>query len=131
MCFSWVYFIHDPVCQCHGMERILCLYVLLFVWWCWHVFRLHGLFNVIVDCGVFGIAHVFMAVFDAQRYDINTKKVTAIFLRWPIVTVSIVRAIYWQAFKLYIKGIRYVPYQTKQQELPTVIAGKPNTKSKP
>lgn len=74
---------------------------------------------------------LFMAVFDAQRYDINTKKVSAIFLRWPIVTVSIVRAIYWQAFKLYIKGIRYVPYQTKQQELPTVIAGKPNTKSKP
>jgi len=59
---------------------------------------------------------LFVAVFDAQRYDINTKKLTAVFFRWPIVTLSIVRAIYWQAFKLYVKGIRYVPYQKKTLE---------------
>jgi len=73
---------------------------------------------------------LFMAVFDAKRYEINTKKVTAIFLRWPIVTVSIVRAIYWQALKLFIKGIAYVPYQTKQQR-PKAVAGQLNIKSKP
>ena len=74
---------------------------------------------------------LFMAVFEAQRYDINTKKLTAIFLRWPIVTLSIVRAIYWQALKLYIKGIRYVPYQTKTTELPKAASGESNSKSKP
>ena len=74
---------------------------------------------------------LFMAVFEAQRYDINTKKLTAIFLRWPIVTLGIVRAIYWQALKLYIKGIRYVPYQTKKTELPKAAPGESNSKSKP
>ena len=57
--------------------------------------------------------HLFTAAFSATRYEISAKKMTAVFLRWPIVSLSIVRAIYWQALKLFLKGIRFVPYQTK------------------
>ena len=74
---------------------------------------------------------VFTATFSAKRYAINSKKLSAIFLRWPIVTLSIVRAIYWQALKLFLKGIRYVPYQTKTIDVPAPIAEQSNIKSKP
>ena len=75
---------------------------------------------------------LFTASFCATRYDINTKKITAVFLRWPIVSLSIVRAIYWQAFKLFLKRVRYVPYQHKAPtpKSSTFTISKPNTKSK-
>lgn len=74
--------------------------------------------------------HLFTASFCATRYNIDAKKITAVLFRWPIVSLSIVRAIYWQALRLYLKGIRYVPYQTKKTESPTLSTSKPNTKSK-
>jgi DUF1365 family protein len=73
---------------------------------------------------------LFTASFSATRYSINAKKISAVFLRWPIVSLSIIRAIYWQAFKLYLKRIRYVPYQTSQSKKPNLSTNKPNTKSK-
>ncbi|MFT5930140.1 MAG: DUF1365 family protein [Oceanospirillaceae bacterium] len=73
---------------------------------------------------------LFTASFSATRYNINAKKITAVFLRWPIVSLSIVRAIYWQAFKLYLKRIRYVPYQIKTSISHTISSRKPNTKRK-
>ena len=74
--------------------------------------------------------HLFTALFSATRYEINSKKITAIFLRWPIVSLSIVKAIYWQALKLYLKRIPYVPYQSKKTESSTLSIKHPNTKSK-
>jgi len=73
---------------------------------------------------------LFTASFSATRYEINSKKITAVFLRWPIVSLSIVRAIYWQAFRLYLKRIRYVPYQTNAPKSPTSSISKPKTKGK-
>lgn len=35
------------------------------------------------------------------------------FYRFPLMTVKILLGIYWQALKLFIKGIKYVPYSTK------------------
>jgi len=73
---------------------------------------------------------LFTASFSATRYDISAKKISAVFLRWPIVSLSIVRAIYWQAFRLYLKRIRYVPYQIKASVSSTLSTRKPNTKRK-
>ena len=73
---------------------------------------------------------LFTASFSATRYDISAKKISAVFLRWPIVSLSIVRAIYWQAFKLYLKRIRYVPYQIKASASSTLSTRKPNIKRK-
>lgn len=74
--------------------------------------------------------HLFTAAFAATRYEINAKKITAVFLRWPIVSLTIVKAIYWQALKLYLKRIPFVPYQTKTTESPSLSTNNPNTKSK-
>jgi len=74
--------------------------------------------------------HLFTAAFSATRYEISAKKNTAVFLRWPIVSLSIVRAIYWQALKLFLKGIRFVPYQTKQTDVTNFSNKKSNIKSK-
>lgn len=57
---------------------------------------------------------VFSAVFSAQRHEINLKSICTVLFKWPVITISIIRRIYWQAFKLIIKGIHYVPYQTKK-----------------
>lgn len=56
---------------------------------------------------------LFSAVFSAKRYEINSKTMRKIFLKWPVVTVVIVRLIYWQAARLIIKGVKFVPYQKK------------------
>ena len=74
--------------------------------------------------------HLFTASFSATRFEINSKKITAVFLRWPIVSLSIIKAIYWQALKLYLKRIPFVPHQSKKTESSTSSIKHPNTKSK-
>ena len=59
--------------------------------------------------------HLFTAIFSAQRYEINRSSIKKVFLQWPVVTATIVRQIYWQALKLFLKGIPYVPYQTSEK----------------
>lgn len=54
---------------------------------------------------------LFIALFTAKRRDIRTSTLRYVFFRWPIVTLFILAKIYWQALKLYLKGIKYVPYQ--------------------
>lgn len=54
---------------------------------------------------------LFTAQFSAQRHEINAKNIRKIFFKWPAVTGTIVKAIYWQACKLFFKGVAYVPYQ--------------------
>ncbi|MFT7558338.1 MAG: DUF1365 family protein [Flavobacteriales bacterium] len=58
---------------------------------------------------------LFTAIFSADRYEINRRNTRKIFLQWPVVTATIVKNIYWQAIKLSIKGIRYVPYQIRKR----------------
>jgi DUF1365 family protein len=58
---------------------------------------------------------LFKAVFAAKRQEMNPKNVAKVLLRWPIASLSILRKIYWQAFKLFLKGIKYVPYRQERQ----------------
>jgi DUF1365 family protein len=58
---------------------------------------------------------LFKAVFAAKRQEMNSINVAKVLLRWPIASLSILRKIYWQAFKLFLKGIKYVPYQQERQ----------------
>lgn len=59
--------------------------------------------------------HLFTAIFSAQRYEICPATTRKIFLKWPVMAINIVQKIYWQAVRLFFKGIRYVPYQTKDR----------------
>ena len=66
---------------------------------------------------------LFTAQFSAKRYDINTESIRKVLLRWPVIAGTIIKGIYWQAAKLFFKGIPFVPYQT-------TINAKPSATSK-
>lgn len=55
--------------------------------------------------------HIFEALLNLKRCPFTKKSVVGKLLRKPVMTISIVAGIYWQAFKLYRKGVPYVPYE--------------------
>ena len=54
--------------------------------------------------------HVFEAGLRLQRQPFTKKSARQLLLRKPAMTAFIVAGIYWQALKLYIKGIPFQPY---------------------
>ena len=54
---------------------------------------------------------VFEARLRLERHPLTRAAVRRLLLRKPVMTASIVRAIYWHALRLYLKGVPYVPYQ--------------------
>jgi len=54
---------------------------------------------------------VFQAALQLKKYPLTLSSVRRQLLRKPVMTVFIVATIYWQALKLYIKGVPYVPYE--------------------
>ncbi len=54
---------------------------------------------------------IFQAFLNLQRHPLTIKSVTRQLLKKPVMTVFIVAGVYWQALKLYIKGVPYVPYE--------------------
>lgn len=55
--------------------------------------------------------HVFTARLELDRRELNTKSVSRELLKKPAMTVFVVAGIYWQALKLYLKGVPYIPYK--------------------
>jgi len=55
--------------------------------------------------------HIFDAFLNLKRYPFSRSAVMRELLRKPAMTMSIVAGIYWQALKLYRKGVPYVPYE--------------------
>lgn len=67
--------------------------------------------NVDVQLGVSDErGHIFTATLNLQRHPLTLTSVRRQLLRKPAMTFFIVAGIYWQAFKLYRKGVPYVPY---------------------
>ena len=56
---------------------------------------------------------LFTAVFSAQRKGLTKQNIRSVLARWPVQPISVIGRIYWQAFKLFLKGVRFVPYQKK------------------
>ncbi len=54
--------------------------------------------------------HIFEASLTLQREPLTIKSLRRQLLRRPVMTASIVAAIYWQALMLYVKKVPYVPY---------------------
>lgn len=54
--------------------------------------------------------HVFRADLNLERHPLEMATVRRQLLRIPVMTIYIVASIYWQALKLYRKGVPYVPY---------------------
>lgn len=55
--------------------------------------------------------HIFEACLTLHREPLTVKSLRRQLLRRPVMTASIVAAIYWQALLLYLKKVPYVPYQ--------------------
>lgn len=55
--------------------------------------------------------HIFTAQLDLNRKPLTLRSVRQELLRKPVMTVYIVARIYWQALKLFIKGVPYVAYE--------------------
>jgi len=54
---------------------------------------------------------IFQALLNLKRHPFTRSSVTRQLLKKPAMTVSMVAGIYWQALKLYRKGVPYVPYE--------------------
>lgn len=55
--------------------------------------------------------HIFEAKLELNRCPFTIKSVQKELLKKPAMTIYIVAGIYWQALRLYRKGVPYVPYQ--------------------
>jgi len=60
---------------------------------------------------------LFDATFSMQREPLSSKALIKNLLRVPAMTISTVLGIHWEAIKLYVKGIPYVPYVKKKKEI--------------
>lgn len=52
---------------------------------------------------------VFDATLSLRRHDFDRTLLKATLLQWPLMTLTIVRGIYWQALRLFLKRIPYHP----------------------
>ena len=50
---------------------------------------------------------------DGNRIDLNNKNLILYYLRHPLMTFKIIAAIHFEAFKLWIKGIKFVKKKLK------------------
>jgi uncharacterized protein len=55
--------------------------------------------------------HVFDARLELERRPLDLESVRQVLLGKPVMTAFVVAGIYWQALRLFLKGIPYVPYQ--------------------
>ena len=58
--------------------------------------------------------HVFKAVLRLQRLPFSKRSAVTLLLRQPAMTVFIVAGIYWQALRLFLKGVPYIPYHKEE-----------------
>ena len=54
---------------------------------------------------------IFEASLQLRRYPLTLDTVRRQLMKKPVMTAFVVAGIYWQALKLYVKGVPYVPYQ--------------------
>ena len=60
---------------------------------------------------------LFDATFSMKREALSSKALIKNLLRVPAMTLNTVIGIHWEALKLFVKGIKYVPYVKKKKEI--------------
>jgi DUF1365 family protein len=56
---------------------------------------------------------LFDATLALKRVPLDRKALGGVLLQWPMMSLSIIKGIYWQAFRLWRKGVPYVPHPGK------------------
>lgn len=59
----------------------------------------------------------FDSTLKVERRELNPKNVVEAFLRFPLVTLKTVFAIYWQALKLYLKKVPFYTHPAKEKRI--------------
>ena len=54
-----------------------------------------------------------------RRRELNSRNLRRALLRFPFMTGKVAMAIYWQALRLHLKGVPFVPHPRKSQSQPT------------
>lgn len=55
--------------------------------------------------------HIFTAILNVEKRPLTLQTVRRELLKKPVMTAYVISRIYWQALKLYLKGVPYVPYK--------------------
>ena len=58
---------------------------------------------------------LFSAWLSLSRKELNKGSLTKMLLHFPFMTITIFTGIYWQALKLFLKGVSFVAYQSKKE----------------
>ena len=68
--------------------------------------------NISIDLGLHDDrGHVFQAGLHLRRLPFSKRSAGKLLLKKPVMTAFIVTGIYWQALRLFLKGVPYVPYE--------------------
>jgi uncharacterized protein len=67
------------------------------------------------------------ATFNGRRHALTTAALLRSLFAFPLVTFKIVAAIYWQALRLWLKGVRLVPRETVSAEAASVASATDKT----
>jgi DUF1365 family protein len=47
---------------------------------------------------------------DLKKVEINSRNLSNVLLHFPLMTIKVVAAIHYEALKLWLKGVSYVPH---------------------
>jgi len=53
---------------------------------------------------------LFSAKMNLERKTLNARNLRSTLSNFPLMSFKVITAIYWEALKLWMKGIKYVPY---------------------
>jgi len=62
-----------------------------------------------------GDKKIFNAVIDLQKSEVNSKNLINVLLNYPLMTLKVISAIHFEALKLWMKGIVYVPHSKQNR----------------
>jgi DUF1365 family protein len=57
-----------------------------------------------------GGARLFEAVLGLRRRELNARSRARMLIHYPLITLQLITAIYWQAIRLYLAGAPFVPH---------------------